>query len=427
MHITWLLLTTLACGGATSEHSEPGPATAAAATPTPKAAAKTGDDVGRTDLLTFANGAIPVGATGLERSSERLVFTVDGDSTNRSYYRGPADAQATLTFELPAPTTFDTFAVPRVEEVPGRNSTFYRTVGISGSSEGPDRGFQALAAGELSTHTSKDEVTQLEVTTHTPVRWVRLELSGGVLVEDPNADTNLSFSELVGYGDQEPVALSDAFTGTWEVRLSDHPGRRGKALRLTQEGVSVRGCWQESEITGTVSGNILRATGVDRSDGTISAYLLVAGVEGLQGLISQNGGPFSLKTLPDAPADAETLCGPIETGPVGCGSSVYLNFEYDSATIRPESEPVLADLFGGLKDEQGTVTLVGHTSSEGSEAYNLDLSKRRAAAVVDDLVKRGLSRGRTKATGKGEAQPIAPNSDEAGRALNRRVEVLCEG
>ena len=58
-------------------------------------------------------------------------------------------------------------------------------------------------------------------------------------------------------------------------------------------------------------------------------------------------------------------------------------------------------------------------------AHNLDLSRRRAQAVVDDLVARGLDRKRIRATGKGSAAPIAPNTDEAGRSLNRRVEVQC--
>jgi outer membrane protein OmpA-like peptidoglycan-associated protein len=427
MRFAGSLLLFLACEGSRSPVPGPGSFEAAAASPASSPAAEPEGAAARTDLLTFANGAVPVGATGLSRASERLVFSVDGDPTNRNFYRGPADATVSLTFELPAPTTFESFAVPRVEEVPGKNNTFYRTVAIHGSSTGPDSGFEELARGELSTHAGEDEVTELAVSRREAVRWVRLELSGGIRIEDPASDVFLNFSELVGHGVQEPVALTQAFSGRWEVRLAEHPDRRGDVLRLAQEGASVEGCWGEAEITGTVSGNILRATGVDRSDGTRSSYLLVASPSGLQGLVSQNGAPFSLKTLPAAAPDAPTMCDAVKAAPVGCGSTVYINFEYDSATIRPESAPVLADLYAGLKGEQGRVTLVGHTSTEGAEPYNQALSERRAQAVVDDLVRRGLDAGRIEATGKGEEQPIASDADEAGRALNRRVEVRCAG
>ena len=62
---------------------------------------------------------------------------------------------------------------------------------------------------------------------------------------------------------------------------------------------------------------------------------------------------------------------------------------------------------------------------QGSDNYNLDLSKRRAQSVVDNLVRRGLDAGRISAVGKGEKEPIASNKDEAGRSLNRRVSVTC--
>jgi outer membrane protein OmpA-like peptidoglycan-associated protein len=87
---------------------------------------------------------------------------------------------------------------------------------------------------------------------------------------------------------------------------------------------------------------------------------------------------------------------------------------------------VLGELHAGLASEsEGVIIIEGHTSSEGAAAHNLELSKRRAQAVVDDLVRRGLDRKRLRAAGKGPSVPIAPNTDENGRALNRQVEVKC--
>ena len=103
-----------------------------------------------------------------------------------------------------------------------------------------------------------------------------------------------------------------------------------------------------------------------------------------------------------------------------------IRFDYDSAAIRPESDDVLAALFEGLAaDDAASILIRGHTSSEGSDQYNLDLSARRAQSVVDDLIERGLDAGRVRAVGVGEGEPIASNNDEAGRSVNRRVEIEC--
>jgi outer membrane protein OmpA-like peptidoglycan-associated protein len=69
------------------------------------------------------------------------------------------------------------------------------------------------------------------------------------------------------------------------------------------------------------------------------------------------------------------------------------------------------------------VRVEGHTDSQGSGAYNLDLSRRRAEAVKNLLEQLGISPSRMEAAGLGESQPVAANSDEAGRRMNRRIEI----
>ena len=88
---------------------------------------------------------------------------------------------------------------------------------------------------------------------------------------------------------------------------------------------------------------------------------------------------------------------------------------------------MLATLFKGLSgDRSASIVIEGHTSSEGTNEYNQSLSERRAQAIVADLVKRGIDQKRLQAVGLGETRPIAPNTDESGRSLNRRVEVKCQ-
>jgi len=103
-----------------------------------------------------------------------------------------------------------------------------------------------------------------------------------------------------------------------------------------------------------------------------------------------------------------------------------IHFDVDSAHIQPRSEPVIADIAQTMRENPGLRFQVeGHTDSDGGAAYNLGLSQRRAQAVVDDLVTRyKIARSRLVAKGYGLTRPVAPNTTPAGKALNRRVELL---
>lgn len=103
-----------------------------------------------------------------------------------------------------------------------------------------------------------------------------------------------------------------------------------------------------------------------------------------------------------------------------------IGFDFDSDRLRADAGPVIDLLFDGLSRESAArIEIVGHSSSQRAGAYNQDLSARRAASVVAALVAKGIDPGRLSASGRGEEEPIASNADEAGRSLNRRVEVRC--
>ena len=71
------------------------------------------------------------------------------------------------------------------------------------------------------------------------------------------------------------------------------------------------------------------------------------------------------------------------------------------------------------------VRIIGHTDADGEDAKNLDLSKRRAASVKNTLQSEfGIEASRMETDGKGEAQPVAPNTTAEGKANNRRVEFV---
>ena len=379
---------------------------------------------GRIDYLTFAHGAVPVSIGGagakLGANFEHAVRLVDGDPTAFNFVSGASAATDTeFTYELPALTTFDRFAVPGIMETPSPSTTFTKVVEIHGSSTSATAGFVLLASETLQTHRARGQVTPVPISQTKAVRWIRLRLVGGIDIRQPASF--FEFSEIIGNGTQETPQLATHFRGNWQTR--------GISVSLRQNGPLVSGCYDKSgDLNGTVTGNILRATGVNRFDKTPSAFILSVGAEGgLRGVRSSNNGPFRLYTVPAAAAGAPMECASPSPPRVGCGSIIHgITFGFDSAEIRPESVPVLAALYEGLRaDPSRAIVVEGHTSSEGADDYNLRLSERRSEAVVGDLVRRGLARERLRAAGIGERRPIATNTDESGRSMNRRVEVKC--
>lgn len=107
-----------------------------------------------------------------------------------------------------------------------------------------------------------------------------------------------------------------------------------------------------------------------------------------------------------------------------------VKFDFDKATLRPESKTILDRAIRTLKDKPKVDVLVaGHTDAIGTEQYNQGLSERRAKAVYDYLVAGGVNAGRLTTKGFGESEPIAPNQNPdgtdnpEGRQENRRVEL----
>lgn len=100
-------------------------------------------------------------------------------------------------------------------------------------------------------------------------------------------------------------------------------------------------------------------------------------------------------------------------------------FDTGKATIKPESEPLLDEVAKLMKQDPGLNLIIeGHTDNVGQKAANLELSRRRAAAVQSALLARGVEAGRLSTTGYGDSKPVADNATEEGRARNRRVELV---
>ena len=103
-------------------------------------------------------------------------------------------------------------------------------------------------------------------------------------------------------------------------------------------------------------------------------------------------------------------------------------FEFDKAELLPRSFVELRKLLKIMRENPMlNIEIQGHTDSKGDDTYNLSLSEKRAAAVVDFLNRNGIEKERTAYKGFGSQQPIADNANADGRQQNRRVEFLILG
>ncbi|USZ15487.1 OmpA family protein [Moraxella sp. FZFQ2102] len=201
--------------------------------------------------------------------------------------------------------------------------------------------------------------------------------------------------------------------------------------------VALAGCASTSGTTGTTT----TGTGINKA--VIGA---VAGALGGAAISKATGGE---KTGRDAAIGAvvggavgaymQKQAKQIETQMAGTGVEVQqdpttgninlvmpgnITFAYDDATLNPSFTGSLNQLAQTMKEyNQTTIVVAGHTDSNGSDAYNYNLSQQRAASVANYLIRQGVDASRIRTVGYGEAQPVASNTTDAGRAQNRRVEL----
>lgn len=107
--------------------------------------------------------------------------------------------------------------------------------------------------------------------------------------------------------------------------------------------------------------------------------------------------------------------------------TAQIHFDVNSANLRSDAYALLDEYVSALQSPalaDAVLLIAGHTDAAGSDAHNLLLSDRRARAVRDYLIQRGIAPGRLLAKGYGEAYPVASNTTEADRELNRRSEFI---
>jgi OOP family OmpA-OmpF porin len=139
------------------------------------------------------------------------------------------------------------------------------------------------------------------------------------------------------------------------------------------------------------------------------------------------------KPAPPAPTPpAPTPAEPAKPAPQSVRQSVVIQadalFDFDKSVLRPDGKKSIdeaVDKLKGVDIEQ--IIATGHTDSIGTEQYNQKLSERRAEAVKQYLVSKGVPASKITTIGKGESQPVATNKTKEGRQKNRRVDIEFKG
>jgi outer membrane protein OmpA-like peptidoglycan-associated protein len=143
-------------------------------------------------------------------------------------------------------------------------------------------------------------------------------------------------------------------------------------------------------------------------------------------VVSSDGYLFQSLNLDIPPGKDRIKMPSVKLKKIEAGKNIVLNnifFDFDKATLRPDSKPELDRVAKVLKDNPSMkIEISGHTDSKGSATYNLKLSESRAKSVVDYLIENGIDKTKLTYKGYGFIKPIASNETEEGRQRNRRTE-----
>lgn len=390
----------------------------------------------RKNLLGWAEGVFTIRTPSPPRTEAHVVAFDGKPATTTIGVPRHAPLPHEFVVELPAPTTFTSFAVPEIGEFGPAKGRHVKTVEIAGSTESAEAGFTPLAGFEI--QIEKKAAQEFPVPEPRPARWLKIRFVDRHTPQANDADPVL-FSELMGYGTQEErKAPEKGFNGVWTLRRGYEVSRNLIELRQDESG-QVRGCQvlggQLSQISGSVENGLARWISTSVQGGRNVSVPSIARItsEGeLHGVSSFHGGLQTFSGIP-APQGTSTPCSeaPEPENAVsialqaGLAAVLYgIHFDVDSDVLRPDATPALEQILEALeKNPSIAVIIEGHTDSDGSDTHNLDLSTRRAGAVVRWLAGKKVDAARLEASGKGESTPIADNTSAVGRAMNRRVEV----
>lgn len=397
--------------------------------PDAEATPKPGGAGERKNLLAIGNGAFVV-----EKSSEaalnwRAINIIDELATVGWASARRAVAEQQLVIELPGKTTLRSIVFDTASVDTARSAAKDITLEISDSSA--TTGFQQILAATL-----KDARDAQEFAIGQPVsgRWLRISVKNNFGSPD-----YVEIMDIRGFGDQEPLAAIENVSGTYQSRFG--------VFHVKQEGTSITGCYETNggEMRGGIENRVMTLTWKEIGTDHGGPALMVFSADGKQfrgayGRDTIDNGFFGEwdgkkvservgncpggKTMIDTPDAAKNHIG-TELKETGRAVIYGINFDTNSDVIKPESKATLDQIAAVLTENKDwKMTVEGHTDSVGGEAFNKTLSQKRSSSVKAYLIGKGIVATRLTPTGMGLSKPVASNDTAAGRARNRRVELV---
>lgn len=332
-----------------------------------------------------------------------------------------------FVFEMAAPAVLEYFELDNAAEDDEGAGAKEILVEVSGAAR--DAGYSAVLQTSL---TAKTDRQRFAAGKAGPARWVRLTIQSN--------QGNSSWTELFGFrgfgkkpaSTPMPINISGTYSSSYSL------------FHVRQQGTALAGCYEYNEgiLTGTIEGRVMKLTRIEPGENNLGPAVLVFAPDGnsFRGYWWRTGseqqGPGGrwdgTKTSAEAggcPHWSGSVGGELKQKLTASGrASLYgILFDLDSATIRPESKPVLDEVVTMLRSEPGwKLTIEGHTDSTGPAEHNLQLSRQRADAVKACLTAAGIDAARLRTAGFGASKPVSANTTELGRARNRRVELVKE-
>jgi len=388
-------------------------------------AAATPTQADQVNLLSIQEGTFPV-VEPVSYSGWPVVALLD-DSPDTGWACPEGNiANNVFVFEMAAEATIERFEFDAKgvdEEGAGA-----KEVAVEVSTTSKSDGFTVVLQATLAAGRDRQS---FDAAKRAPARWVRLTIRGN--------HGNEGWTELFGfrgYGEQPPVAgLPEGISGTYATDYND--------FHVRQQGTALVGCYEYDfgVLDGAIEGRVMKIIWREREDGSERGpAVMVFSSDGkaFRGFWWHSGNELK---LPDGEWNGTKKSAAVGSCPHWSGSvggeltktlastgraRVYgILFNIDSATIRPESKPVLDEVVASLEAQPDwQLTIEGHTDSTGAAEHNRVLSQQRADSVKAYLVAAGIDPARLQTAGFGSSQPVADNASELGRSQNRRVELV---
>lgn len=198
-------------------------------------------------------------------------------------------------------------------------------------------------------------------------------------------------------------------------------------LALATSALLFQGCatatkTQKGAVIGAASGGVIGGLIGKKAGNTAVGAVIGAAIGGAAGAYIGRNMDRQAKEIEQTVPNAEVIR-------EGEGIIVKFDsgilFDFDRAELKPNAMTNIQSLANSMKNNPNTnIMIIGHTDSKGTDSYNMSLSQRRAMSVKNYAQMQGIASSRLTTEGRGEIEPIADNSTEAGRAQNRRVEIV---